>query len=87
MVWCYPDPLALVRRCTSRHGRELRRAVFVATLVRRREHLVAGASASKVYIADGELHLSSSFALLGFPRSSTVVLPPPPGLVPEVIRH
>ena len=37
----------------------------LATLVRRREHLVAGASASKVYIADGELHFSSGFALHG----------------------
>ena len=66
-------------------GRELRHAMFVATLVRRREHLVAGACASKVYIANGELHLSSGLALLGFPRSSTVVLLPSgtrPGVIP-----
>ena len=44
---------------------------------RRREHLVAGACASKVCIANGELHLSSGLALLGFPRSSTVVLSSP----------
>ena len=55
-------------------------------LVRRREHLVVGACASKVCIANGELYLSSGFALLGLPRSSMVVLPSPPGFVPEVIR-
>ena len=48
----------------------------VATLVRRWEHLVAGASASKVCT----LRLSSGFAQLCFPRSSTVVLPPLPAL-------
>ena len=57
------------------------RAVFVATLVRRWEHLVAGACASNVCT----LRLSSGFALLGFPRSFAVVLSSPPGLVPEVI--
>ena len=51
-----------------------------ATLVRRWEHLVVRACASKVCIANGELHLSSGLALLCFPRSSTVVLPPLPAL-------
>ena len=45
-----------------------------STFVRRRECLVAGASASKVCIANGDLHLSSGFALLCFPRSYTRLL-------------
>ena len=45
-----------------------------STFVRRRERLVAGASASKVYIANGDLHLSPGFALLCFPRSYTRLL-------------
>ena len=88
VVWLYPTPLAPLpsarcacRGCCLQAGRELRHAVFVATLVRRWEHLVAGACASKVCT----LRLSSGFALLGFPRSFTVVLSSPPGLVPEVI--
>ena len=88
VVWCDSAPLAPLSsaRCACggrclQAGRELRHAVFVATLVRRWEHLVAGASASKVCT----LRLSSGFALLCFPRSSTVVLFSPPGLVPEVI--
>ena len=92
VVWLYPIPLAPLSsaRCACRGrclqaGRELRHAVFVATLVRLREHLVARVCASKVCIATGELHLSSGLALLGFPRSSTVVLSSPPGLVPEVV--
>ena len=92
MVWLYPIPLAPLpsARCACRGrclqaGRELRHAVFVATFTRRREHLVARVCASKVCIATGELHLSSGLALLGFPRSSTVVLSSPPGLVPEVV--
>ena len=44
--------------------------VVSRALVRRREHLVAGACASKVCT----LRLSSDFALLGFPRSSALVL-------------
>ena len=87
-VGCDSAPLAPLpsARCACRGrcpqaGRELRHAVFVATLVRRGEHLVAGACASKVCT----LRLSSGFALLCFPRSSTVVLSSPPGLVPEVI--
>ena len=92
VVWLYSTPLAPFpsARCACRGrclqaGRELRHAVFVATFTRRWEHLVARACASKVCIATGELHLSSGLALLGFPRSSTVVLSPPPGLVPEVV--
>ena len=88
VVWCDSAPLAPLpsARCACggrcfQAGRELRHAVFVATLVRRWEHLVAGASASKVCT----LRLSSGFALLCFPRSSTVVLFSPPGLVPKVI--
>ena len=83
VVWLYRTPLAPLSsaRCACRGrclqaGRELRHAVFVATLVRRREHLVAGACASKVCT----LRLSSGFALLGFLRSSTVVLLPLPAL-------
>ena len=85
VVWLYSTPLAPLpsARCACRGrclqaGRELRHAVSAATLVRRWEHLVVGACASKVCIANGELHLSSGLALLCFPRSSTVVLPPLP---------
>ena len=45
-------------------------SVLCGCSVRRREHLVAGASASKVCT----LHLSSGFALLDFPRSCTGLL-------------
>ena len=44
--------------------------VVFRALGRRREHLVAGACASKVCT----LRLSSDFALLGFPRSCALVL-------------
>ena len=45
-----------------------------STFVRRRECLVAGASASKVCIANGDVHLSSGFVLPCFPRSYTRLL-------------
>ena len=48
-----------------RHGRGFRRAACGP--------LFAGASASKVCIANGDLHLSSGFALLCLPGSSAVV--------------
>ena len=78
VVWCDSAPLASLpsARCCLQAGRELRHAAFVATLVRRWERLVAGASASKVCT----LRLSSGFALLCFPRSSTVLLLPLPAL-------
>ena len=58
------------------------------TFARRWERLVVGVFASKVCTADGVLHLSSGFALLGFPRSCTrllwiIVFPlRPPGCSP-----
>ena len=45
-----------------------------STFARRWECLVVGVSASKVCTANGDLHLSSDFALLGFPRSCTRLL-------------
>ena len=45
-----------------------------STLARRWERLVAGVFASKVCTANDVLHLSSGFALLGFPRSCTRLL-------------
>ena len=59
-----------------------------STFARRWERLVVGVFASKVCTANGVLHLSSGFALLGFPRSCTrllwiVVFPlRPPAAVP-----
>ena len=59
-----------------------------STFARRWECLVAGVFASKLCTANGVLHLSSGFALLGFPRSCTrllwiVVFPlRPPGCSP-----
>ena len=59
-----------------------------STFARRWERLVVGVFASKVCTANGELHLSSGFPLLGFPRSCTrllwiVMLPlRPPGCSP-----
>ena len=45
-----------------------------STFARRWECLVVGVCASKVCTANGDLHLSSDFALLGFPRSCTRLL-------------
>ena len=72
-----PTPLAPLpsARCACR-GRCPELGCFsmvvnsAACVVRRREHLVAGACASKVCT----LRLSSDFALLGFPRSCTGLL-------------
>ena len=71
------DPRVLFR--TLLHVLRVWRAL--TSLVRRWEHLVAGASASKVCT----LRLSSGFALLCFPRIVHGGPSSPPGLVPEVI--
>ena len=65
-----PEPGWPPRR---RHGRGFRRRVW-STRMRRWEGLVVRASASMVCIANGDLHLSSGFALLDFPRSCTRLL-------------
>ena len=71
---------SLVAPAVSRAGQlDIRMVVDSAVprvvhFVRRWERLVVGASAPNVCTANGALHLSSGFALLGFPRSCTRLL-------------
>ena len=73
-AWLLPLCSELVWPPCRRHGRGFRRATCGPLLRVAGNVLVIGVVASKVCTANGVLHLSSGFALLGFQRSCTRLL-------------